>query len=84
MEVVKVLTEVLESTAVEGQIGWIEADVDGAVGLAGHSARELREGTQEIKEVARMRVVLDEPIGQPGLRIVGGDLDRVGDELRVC
>src|SRR5712692_7675850 len=81
VEAVEVLAESLERAAVEGQIGRVEADVDGAVKLAGQGTGELSKGTQQIMEVARMGVVLDEPIGQPGLRIVGGDLDRIANQF---
>ena len=81
MEAVEVLTEPFERTAVDREIGRVEADVEGAIRLMGHGPRELHEGAQQIMEVAGMGVVVDEPICQPGLRIVGGELDRIGDEF---
>ena len=55
MEVVEVLAEPFERTAVEGQIGWVEADLEGAIRLTGHGPRELREGAQQVMEVAFRR-----------------------------
>src|SRR6266571_648215 len=81
LEAIEILAETLESAAKEGEIGRVEADVDGAIRLAGHSPRELSKGAEQVMEVAGMGVVRAEPIGQPGLGIVGGELDRIGDEL---
>jgi len=81
MELVEILAEPVQRAVIEGEIRRVEADVEDAIRLTGHGARDLSKGTQQIMDVAGMGVVRDEPIGQPGLRIVRGELDRIGDEL---
>jgi hypothetical protein len=78
---VEILTQAVESATEEGQIGRVEADVDDAVKAASRAPGELSKGTQQIMEVVGMGVVRGESIGQPGLRIVDGDLNHIGNQF---
>jgi hypothetical protein len=54
---IELLAKSFECAALDGQIGRVEAYVEGAIQLAGHGAREVREGAQQIVQVIGMRVV---------------------------
>ena len=57
----------------ERQIRWLQADPQSTVSFAPERAREMRKRTQQIVHIIRIRVVMDQTIGEPGLGIVGSE-----------
>ena len=81
MTQVQVGTQTSQGAAVEWQIRWLQADPQSTIRLADERARELHKRTQQIVHIIRVCVVADQTIGEPGLGIVGGHPDHIGDQL---